>query len=153
WFAARGVTLKTEADGRMFPSTDDSQTIIDCLRQEMDRQGVDIRYHHQLSRLERTESGFVLHFSSGGSYAADKALVACGGFPKPEAYDWLQACGHTLQPPVPSLFTFNIPGHPVTKLMGISVPDAVVKIAGTKFREQGPVLITHWGMSGPAVLR
>src|SRR5690606_1566527 len=81
-----------------------------------------------------------------------RVLITCGGFAKEEQYHWIKNLGHTINSPVPSLFTFNIPNHPVTELMGVSVPDAIVKVMGTKIAEQGPVLITHWGMSGPAIL-
>lgn len=153
WFKQRGVTLKTEPDGRMFPVTDNSQTIIDCLWEQMMRNKVQVQYHKSVERIEPLQPGFRIHFADGSSFTADKLLVATGGFPKPEQYSWLQALGHKIQPPVPSLFTFNMPKHPVTELMGLSVPDATVKVAGTKIAERGPLLVTHWGMSGPAVLR
>lgn len=153
WFARRGVTLKAEADGRMFPVTDNSQTIIDCLWQEMMKQQVEVRYHRSVAEIKRCEGAFRILFSDGSEEAADRVLIACGGFPKDEQYAWIRALGHSINPPVPSLFTFNIPGNPITELMGVSVPEASVKIGGTKLREQGPVLVTHWGLSGPAILR
>lgn len=153
WFKERGVALKTEADGRMFPVTDSSQTIIDCIWQEMMRNKTQVLYHKSLERIEKTPDGFALHFADGSVHTADKVLIACGGFPKAEQYKWLTATGHTIQTPVPSLFTFNMPKHPITELMGVSVPDAVIKIQGSKITEQGPLLITHWGLSGPVVLR
>ncbi len=153
WFVQRGVMLKTEADGRMFPATDNAQTIIDCLQQEMARQGVMVQYHKTVRHIEKADGVFFVHFMDGSSYQADRVLIACGGFPKDDAYQWVRMLGHAVQPPAPSLFTFNIPGHPVTELMGISVPAARVRICGTKFTERGPLLITHWGMSGPVVLR
>jgi len=153
WFASRGVTLKAEEDGRMFPVTDDSQTIIDCIWQEMMRKKVAVRYHKSVREIQREAGGFTLLFADGSTAPADKVLVACGGYPKPEQFQWLKALGHDFTDPVPSLFTFNLPGHPLNELMGLSVPDAVVRVAGTKIAERGPVLITHWGLSGPAVLR
>lgn len=154
WFEQRGVKLKTEDDGRMFPVTDDSQTIIDCIWQEMMRNKVQVYYHKALAEIKPLLlKGFSLSFSDGSTYEADKILIAVGGFPKPEQYKWLEALGHSVQSPVPSLFTFNMPKHPITELMGVSVPDATIKIAGTKIAQQGPLLITHWGMSGPAVLK
>jgi predicted Rossmann fold flavoprotein len=153
WFEQRGVQLKAEDDGRMFPVTDNSQTIIDCIWQEMMRQKVNVYYHKAVTAIVPKAGQFEIQFADASSYIADKVLVATGGFPKAEQYKWIEALGHTILPPVPSLFTFNIPGHPVTALMGVSVPGATVKIAGTKIVTQGPVLITHWGMSGPAVLR
>lgn len=153
WFGKRGVRLKTEADGRMFPTTDDSQTIIDCLWQEMMKRNVKVVYHKAVLRIEKKNDSFVIHFADGTNAAADKILIATGGFPKPEQYDWIRELGHNIESPVPSLFTFNMPKHPITELMGVSVPEAVIKIAGTKITERGPLLITHWGMSGPAILR
>ena len=153
WFESRGVKLKAEVDGRMFPVTDDSQTIIDAIWQEMMKQQVQVRYHKSVEQIEKTTSGFAIHFTDKSKYEADKVLIACGGFPKTEQYKWIQELGHTIHEPVPSLFTFNMPKHPITELMGLSVPNAIVKIAGTKITEHGPLLITHWGMSGPVILR
>ena len=84
---------------------------------------------------------------------ATNCCIATGGFPKLLQYEWIQQLGHTIVAPVPSLFTFNAPKHPITQLMGVSVPFVNVKIAGTKMLQRGPVLITHWGLSGPAILR
>ena len=154
WFEQRGVKLKTEPDGRMFPVTDDSQTIIDCIWQEMMRNKVQVFYHKSVTKIEKSPSGGLgVHFSDTSIYSADAVLIATGGFPKAEQYNWITALGHTIQSPVPSLFTFNIPKHPITELMGLSVPNTTVKIAGTKIAQQGPLLITHWGISGPAVLK
>lgn len=153
WFAQRGVTLKAEGDGRMFPTTDNSQTVIDCLLQELEKNQVDIRYQKNVQRMEQAGSGFIIHFADGAPLPCDQILVAAGGFPKALQFGWLTALGHSLKPPVPSLFTFNLPKHPITQLMGLSVPLATVKIAGTKIETQGPLLITHWGLSGPAILK
>jgi predicted Rossmann fold flavoprotein len=153
WFAKRNVSLKAETDGRMFPVTDSSQTIIDCIWQEMMKNKTKVVYHKSLERIEKTGTGFSLHFADKSTYEADKVLITCGGFPKEEQYRWIKELGHTIQSPVPSLFTFNMPKHPITELMGLSVPNATLKIAGTKIVEQGPLLITHWGISGPVVLR
>ena len=153
WFAARGVAIKQEGDGRMFPVTDSSQTIIDCLLAAMEAAGADIRYHHAVKAVSRAGKGFEIVFENGGSYAADKVMLAAGSILKPEAFAWLKDMGHTIEPAAPSLFTFNVPANPVTSLMGLSVDDATVRIEGTKIAQRGPVLITHWGFSGPAVLR
>ncbi|MGN6567310.1 MAG: NAD(P)/FAD-dependent oxidoreductase, partial [Flavipsychrobacter sp.] len=153
WFSKHGVKLKTEEDGRMFPVTDSSQTIIDCLWQEMMHNNVQLLYHRSVERIEQAGSQFIIHFSDAPSVTADRVLIAVGGFSKAEQYRWIEALGHTIQPPAPSLFTFNIPRHPITELMGVVVEDATIKITGTKIVEQGPVLITHWGLSGPAILR
>jgi predicted Rossmann fold flavoprotein len=157
WFESRGVKLKTEPDGRMFPITDDSQTIIDCIWQEMMRKKVQVYFHKAVEKIShRKEEGktkFTILFADKSVYDADKVLIATGGFPKPEQYKWIEELGHTIQSPVPSLFTFNMPKHPITELMGVSVPAATLKIAGTKISNTGPLLITHWGMSGPAILK
>ncbi|HRO43208.1 MAG TPA: NAD(P)/FAD-dependent oxidoreductase [Flavipsychrobacter sp.] len=153
WFEKRRVQLKTEADGRMFPDTDNSETIIDCIWQEMMKQKVQVQYHKSVVKLAKVDGAFEIHFADGIMQNADKVLVACGGFPKEEQYKWLQQLGHSIQLPVPSLFTFNLRNHPITELMGVSVPNGVVKINGTKIIEPGPILITHWGLSGPAILR
>lgn len=153
WFAQRGVPLKAESDGRMFPTTDNSETIINCLLQELEKNQVDIRYQKNVQRIEKAEGGFVIHFAEGPPLHCDKILIAAGGFPKALQFSWLTALGHSLKPPVPSLFTFNLPKHPITQLMGLSVPHATVKIAGSRIEKQGPLLITHWGLSGPAVLK
>lgn len=153
WFGDRGVELKTEDDGRMFPVTDESQTIIDAIWQEVMRNKVQVRYNKSVQRIEKQDGVFIIHFADKTEYTADKVMIACGGFPKAEQYNWITALGHTVNLPVPSLFTFNIPKHPITELMGVSVPEATVKIQGTKIAERGPLLITHWGMSGPVVLR
>ncbi|HEY0272431.1 MAG TPA: aminoacetone oxidase family FAD-binding enzyme, partial [Chitinophaga sp.] len=159
WFAERGVLLKTEEDQRMFPVTDSSQTIIDCLLREADRYGVQVRTHHEVLAIRRTAAApgesarWQLDLGQGSTCYADAVCVAAGGYAQAEKFGWLQALGHSIAPPVPSLFTFNMPRHPLTALMGVSVPEVRVKIAGSKLQELGPVLITHWGLSGPAVLR
>lgn len=153
WFESRGVKLKTEADGRMFPVTDDAQTIIDCLVAEAKKLGVVIKTRSPVAGIERVKDGFHLTFADSSEKKFDKVIVATGGSPKPEGFDWLKKLGHTIEAPVPSLFTFNIPGNKITTLMGVVVEQAEVWIEGTKLKQQGPVLITHWGLSGPAVLK
>ena len=149
WFESRGVALKTESDGRMFPTTDSSQTIIDCLLREVDQHGVDVRLQSPVRELTPLAQG---GFTLNGEHF-DRVVVATGGSPKREGLAWLEALGHAVADPVPSLFTFNMPGSDITALMGVVVPNALVRIQGTKLTQQGPVLVTHWGMSGPAVLK
>lgn len=154
WFAERGVTLKTESDGRMFPNTDNSQTIIDCLLREATKYGVQIQMQSEVSSIEPgVDNKWIIHTPDSKLQTSDYICIACGGYPKSSMFDWLSALGHTIEDPVPSLFTFNMPGNPITALMGLSVDNATVKVAGTKLVQQGPLLITHWGMSGPVVLR
>lgn len=153
WFEERGVELKTEGDGRMFPITDSSQTIIDCLLKEADRYKVEVQLQVGVTSIQKKEDQFELRLTNEKILVADFVCVATGGFPKANMFDWLTSTGHTIATPVPSLFTFNMPGNPITSLMGVSVECAIVKVAASKLQEEGPLLITHWGMSGPAILR
>ncbi len=153
WYEERGVKLKTEPDGRMFPETDDSSTIINCLMNEADKFGVELKLGADVKKIIPAESGFSLEMNGGGTLHADKLLIATGGSPKLESYNWMKELGHQISFPVPSLFTFNTPQSPLTKLMGLSVPDAQVKIEGLPLVSNGPLLITHWGFSGPSILR
>ena len=166
WFKNRGVELKTETDGRMFPATNSSQTIIDCLMKEANKYHVEIRMNKEVKHLAvgsgqmgldnepwTTDKQFELGFADGSILQADFVCIASGGYPKILQYHWLAKAGHIIDEPVPSLFTFNMPGNSVTALMGVAVENAQVKIAGSKLLESGPLLITHWGMSGPAILK
>lgn len=153
WFEQKSVQLKVEQDGRMFPITDDSQTIIDVLWKELNKQKVSVRFNKAVKYIAKTDYIFKIQFADATSYEADKVIIACGGFPKMEQYSWIEALGHSIEQPVPSLFTFNIPKHPITEMMGVSVNDVTVKVRSTKLSESGPILITHWGLSGPAVLK
>lgn len=152
WFGERGVTLKTEADGRMFPVTDSSATIVNCLMREADRYGVSIMMNAQVSEVI-PGSGWQVRLGDERILKADFLCIATGGYPRADQYGWLANTGHSLVMPSPSLFTFNAPAHPITKLMGVSVEDAEVRVNSFRHRERGPVLITHWGLSGPAVIR
>lgn len=153
WFESRGVKLKTEPDNRMFPITNNSQTIIDCLVNEAERSGIKIKINSLIKSISQTENGFRLKFENDNEIRVDKIIIATGGSSKTEGFQWLEEMNHTIESPVPSLFTFNIPNNPVKELMGVSVEHASVKIQGTKLKQEGPLLITHWGMSGPAVLK
>ncbi len=153
WFEERGVKLKAEADGRMFPVTDSSQTIIDCLLREVNKYGIEIMMNAEVRSAEKKGNTFEIQLADARLLAADYLCIACGGYPKLSMFQWLINLGHSIEEPVPSLFTFNMPGNPITKLMGVSVENARVKIIGTKLEQEGPLLITHWGLSGPAVLK
>lgn len=153
WFEERGVTLKTEPDGRMFSVTDSSQTIIDCLVTEANHYGVRLRLNTPVEQITYDNGSWKVH-SKAIAINADHLCITCGGFHKPDQFNWITGpTGHQIAIPVPSLFTFNIPGHPIRNLMGVTVKNAQVKIAGLKWVTTGPVLITHWGLSGPAVLK
>lgn len=151
WFGSRGVPLKTEADGRMFPTTDDSATVIDCLVGAARDVGVELRTRAPVVDVRRADSGFVVALRDGEELVADRVLLATGG--APAGYRWAASLGHAVEPPVPSLFTFNIEDPRIDDLAGVSVPLARVRLEGTKEWHEGPLLVTHWGLSGPAVLR
>ena len=152
WFEQRGVPLRTESDGRMFPTTNTSQTIIDCFLQEVERLGVEVQTQSPVHALVPDGNTFRLTVGSE-EVTADRVIVATGGSPKLIGLDWLANLGHAIAPPVPSLFTFNMPDTPLTALPGLSVERAMVRVPGTKLNHDGPLLITHWGTSGPAVLK
>lgn len=153
WFDERGVTLKTEEDGRMFPVSNTSETIIRCILKEASTYNVAIMLNAEVKKLEKTQEKFHVELSDHRQLNADYVCVASGGYPKSSMFDWLKETGHTIEEPVPSLFTFNLPGHPIRELMGISAENVKVKIQQSKLAESGAVLITHWGLSGPAVLK
>lgn len=156
WFRERGVELRTEEDGRMFPVSNRSEDIVGCLLREASSRGVEISIHADVKVVTLLHPGFRLQVERPGGMEemdADMLCIATGGYPKPEQYRWMDVFGHTLVRPVPSLFTFNIPDHPLSSLMGLSVPDAEIRLPETGFRDRGPLLITHWGLSGPVVLR
>lgn len=152
WFEARGVRLKREEDGRMFPVTDSSQTIIDCLIGEAKDAGVRLFTRKGIeSARVRTQGGFELKFNDGESMACDRLLLATGGCRSIGGVELTRSLGHTIEPPVPSLFSLHIPAAWLRSLPGVSVND--VQISVEKLSERGPLLITHNGISGPAVLR
>jgi len=153
WFKERGVRLKIEKDGRMFPVTDSSQTIIDCLMNEANKYGVEIRMNTEVKELRFDNGALQIFTANGQQTTANFLCIASGGYPKTSMFQWIKNLGHTIADPVPSLFTFNLVKHPIIKLMGVSVEKARVKIGESKLLEEGPVLITHWGLSGPAILR
>jgi predicted Rossmann fold flavoprotein len=152
WFRLRAVNLKTEADGRMFPVTDSSQTIIDCLMDSAKNAGIHIRTQTSLNSIsKKSGTGFQLHLSNGETLEADRLLWAAGGC-RAENHP-LAPLGHTLVPPVPSLFTFHIDSPWLRELPGVSVEDVQVTVPKTSLKQRGPILITHAGVSGPAILR
>src|SRR5688572_11463322 len=158
WFEERGVKLKTEDDGRMFPVTNSSQTIINCLLKEANKYGVEILLKSEVRSLEKKGGKFRIELSDSRHLTSDFVCVASGGYPKSSMFAWIKEPGHTIEEPVPSLFTFNLPKHPIAKLMGVSVEKVRIKIprlpdgqGNSKLEDEGPLLITHWGLSGPAV--
>ena len=156
WFESRQVKLKTEPDGRMFPQSNSSESIIECLLHEANTNRIEILMNRDIQIIEKpspTKDLFQLYSKDGFVLGTDFVCIASGGFNKPEHYKWLADLGHSIETPIPSLFTFNVPKNPISELMGISVENVQVKINGTKFIQTGPILITHWGFSGPAVLK
>ncbi len=153
WFEKRGVVLKIEEDGRMFPITDSSQTIIDCFTSETEGLGIDVLKNHSVKNIE-TEGDHWKIETSTEIFIAKKLVIATGSNPK--IWKLMEKLGHTIIPPVPSLFTFNIDDERITDLSGVAT-DASVKVLNEKGKVQlestGPLLITHWGMSGPAILK
>ncbi len=152
WFNSRGVGLKTEADNRMFPESNKSETIVDLLMQSAGNLNINISYSSKMiginplkDRIELVLNSQVLIF--------DRVIIAIGGIAKKQGFDWLRDLNYVISEPVPSLFTFNMPNNSISELMGLSVLDATVSIKGSKLKQHGPVLITHWGMSGPAIIK
>jgi len=151
WFESKGVNLKTEADGRMFPETDSSQTIIDCLWKATVNKGVKLKTRCGVNSFEKRGETWVLQ-TEKGEHKANVLLIATGS----SLQFWnilVNATAHTLVSPVPSLFTFTCKSNLLQNLSGVAVQKAEVKISDTKFLAEGPVLVTHWGLSGPAILR
>lgn len=149
WFEERGVELKIEDDGRIFPVTDSSQTIIDCFLREAKKYQVDFRKNHAVKNVSRVNDIWQVE-TSQGILEAEKVVFTTGSNPK--MWKLLETLGHTIVPAVPSLFTFNIKDSRIKDLLGIATP-ANVKVVGTKLESNGPLLITHWGMSGPGILK
>lgn len=149
WFEARGITLKAEADGRMFPTTDRSETIIECFQQEARRLGITVRTECGVQTIERTEQGLRVHCED---VIDCKAVLLASGSSK-QGLEIAASLGHTIVPQVPSLFTFNVPTSSLSHLQGISVESVDLSILDTPLKQSGPLLITHWGFSGPAVLK
>ena len=159
WFERRGVTLKTEADGRMFPESNTSETVVSCLLEAARRAGVELRTGaavRALSVSQHVPGQFTATLKDGETIAAERVLLATGS--NPQVYRWLETLGHEVIPPVPSLFTLKLADPRLAGLAGVSVPDAEVTLPGTALTktpltQRGPLLVTHWGLSGPAVLK
>lgn len=150
-FEKNGVKLKAEADGRVFPATNTSETIIDCLLEQARTKGVDLHLRQTIQAIDKTASGFTLQLQGKNPVTCRKLLLATGS--SKLGYQWAQELGHTIQPPVPSLFTFNIAQHALSHLSGIAIDPVKIKIFGSPFAQKGSLLITHFGFSGPAILK
>ncbi len=159
WFEKRGVKLKAEADGRMFPVTDSSETIIDCFMKEAERLKVKINVEEEVLYINPyPQTSNIKHQkiqiqTNKQSYIADAVICSSGGHNQKKNYNYIEKTGHTISELIPSLFTINLKNECITELMGLSVKNATLKVEGTKHQYTGPILITHWGFSGPAVLK
>ena len=153
WFATKGVDLKAEDDGRMFPTTDSSQTVIDCFVFLAQALNIKIEMGKAVVRIDREKNGLRISTADGDIYTAQRVLIATGGSPNKQSYNFIADLSHTIREPIPSLFTFNDSENTFKDLMGVAVPNVEVRIATTKFSQTGPILITHWGLSGPAVIK
>ena len=151
WFQSRGVQLKAEDDGRMFPVTNSSETIIDCFMSEAEKLDVHILLRQRVESVQKMADRFVIHIKDKSAIEAKRLILASGS--SAEGHAIAATLGHTIEPPVPSLFTFNVPQSPLAELSGVSVERAKLQIAGTSFSQTGPLLITHFGFSGPAALK
>ena len=153
WFESRNVKLKTEPDGRVFPVTDKSDTIVQCLLDEARNHGINIITGYSVNSVVRNENGFLVNPQSKDLKYFDKILVAFGGHSVENYYEWIKNLGHKIIYPVPSLFTFKLTEPLFEGLEGISVPLVTIGIEKTKLKQNGPILITHWGLSGPSILK
>ncbi|WP_299669294.1 NAD(P)/FAD-dependent oxidoreductase [uncultured Polaribacter sp.] len=150
WFDDRGVPLKIESDNRVFPEANTSQAIIDCFQKAIDHLGIKVLTNHGVNSVMQKENTWIVN-TKEQTFKADKVVIAAGSSKK--VWELCATLDHAIIAPVPSLFTFNINDKRIVDLLGISVPNATVTISGTKLEASGPLLITHWGMSGPAVLK
>ena len=150
WLAARGVALKAESDGRMFPVTDDAGTIVGCLQRAATAAGVLVRTR---CGVRAARPGFEVGLTTGETVACDRLLIATGGGKAGGGWELARQLGHAIEPPVPSLFTFQLKDPRLAGLSGVSVEPVEVRVPGTRLRERGPLLVTHWGLSGPAILK
>lgn len=151
WLEEKGVFLKVESDGRMFPTTNTSQTLIDCFYKEAKALGVKIELESDIIRIEKVEEGLILVDKGEKRVRCDSVLMATGGLHR--SYTLAEDLGHTSVPPVPSLFTFHVKDTRLQEMSGVAVSPVKVSIEGSGIDAEGPLLITHWGMSGPAILR
>ena len=159
WFLKRGVKLKVEQDGRMFPESNSSETIINCFLTEAQKYNIEVNMNeevvelHPMNIIDTVPTNKVKVKTNKHTYTVDAVICCIGGHNQEKNYAFLKHCGHTIDKLIPSLFTLNLPQSHIKELMGLSVKNGTVKVIGTKHQYTGPVLITHWGLSGPAVLK
>ena len=155
WFESRNVPLVIQDDNCVFPRSQNSQSVIDCFLEQTRKLNIGIELESGIKTIKKVGDRLQLGLVGGKVPARtfDKVIVATGGSPKRSGLEWLEKAGHKIEDPVPSLFTFKMPDEPVTELMGIVVDNTLVSLQGTRLKSEGPLLITHWGMSGPAILK
>ena len=154
WFESHGVPVVIQEDECVFPKAQDAHAVMDCLTNQAKKLGITICCRHRLTSLQPTEDGHIaLTFADDSCRMFDRVVVTTGGAPQEKQLHYLSLLGHKIASPVPSLFTFTINDHAFCNLMGTVVDSVAVTIPGTKMRAEGPLLVTHWGMSGPAVLK
>lgn len=155
WFEGNGVKLTTQDDHCVFPMSQDAHSIANCLKNIATRTGVVIKTSHCVKNILKTENGYDISFKEEHLpvQTFDCVAITTGGSPQSRGLDYLKDLGHQIEEPVPSLFTFNINDATLHDLMGTVVEPATASIAGTKFKAEGALLVTHWGMSGPAILK
>ncbi len=162
WFESRGVPLVIQEDNCVFPRSQDSRSVTDLLQNECKKLGVSVKTGYDVKEIYRGHNDTIgLRFQNSELETTqeeitelfNKVIVTTGGSPKEKGLEWLKKLGHKIENPVPSLFTFNIPTNPVRELMGVVIDNAIIGLQGTNLKSQGALLITHWGMSGPAVLK
>ncbi len=155
WFESRDVALFVQDDMRVFPVSQASSSIVNCLLDQAEESGIVCEFWSGIQAISRKGSQIELEFSRTDltPRTFDKVIVASGGSPRSEGLQWLEALGHGIIKPVPSLFTFNMPSESIVELQGVAVDPVLVSITGSKLKTSGPLLITHWGFSGPAILK
>lgn len=153
WFQKKNVPLVILEDNCVFPKSNSSQTIIDCFLKEAIDKKIEIVLQTGINSIQQKRDGSFSLISLAGQFDADRVIVTAGGQPKKSNLSWIEEMGHKIIDPLPSLFTFNMPSNPVCAFMGNVVEETTVRVEGTKLSAQGPLLVTHWGMSGPAILK
>ena len=152
WFKKNNIKLKIEADNRMFPETNSSQTIIDLFIKKTEKLNIKICLSSKVDKIQHSKGEISLQVNNK-NIKFDRLIISTGGYPKISGFKLFKELGYNISSPVPSLFTFNIPNDDITKLMGVVVENASAKVKGLKLKQNGPVLITHWGLSGPCILK
>lgn len=153
WFEAHGVELIIQEDNCVFPKSQNSQTIIDCFLNYAQKYNIQIETNYKLIDIEQENEKILLHFFEKEKKIFDKLIIAIGGISKLETLNWLKNIGHIIIPPIPSLFSFEIKNNSITNLSGIVIENTIISVIGTKHKSTGTLLITHWGLSGPAILK